>query len=110
MIVKLRRGERRYRDLTRDRPYVVIGIEADDLRILNDEGRPFLYPARVFRVIDRREPDDWISEVGDEGERYAYSPPLNGAGFFEDFFDGSKRAVRTFWRVVNDQLAAAVAR
>jgi len=110
MIVKLRRGERRFRDLTRDRPYVVIGIEADDLRILNDEGRPFLYPARAFRVIDRREPEDWISEVGDEGERYAYSPPLNSVGFFEDFFDGNKRAVRTFWRVVNDRLAAAVAR
>ncbi len=110
MIVKLRRGERRYRDLTPARPYVVIGIEADDLRILNDEGRPFLYPARVFRVIDRHEPDDWISDVGDAGERYAYSPPLNGVGFFEDFFDGNKRAVRTFWRIVNDQLAAAVGR
>ena len=85
-------------------------VVVDDYRILNDEGRPFLYPARIFRIIDRREPDDWISEVGDEGERYAYPPPLNGAGFFEDFFDGNKRAVRTFWRIVNEQLAAAVAR
>jgi hypothetical protein len=110
MIVELRRRERRYCDLTADRPYVVIGIEADDLRILNDEGRPFLYPARIFRVIDRRESDDWISEVGEEGERYAYAPPLNGVGFFENFFDGNKRAVRTFWRVVNDQLAVALAR
>ena len=110
MIVKLRRRERCYRDLAPDRPYVVIGIEADDLRILNDEGRPFLYPARIFRIVDRREPDEWVGEVGDEGERCAYSPPLNGVGFFEDFFDGNKRAVRTFWRVVNDRLAAAVAR
>ena len=110
MIVKLRRGERRYRDLTPDRPYVVIGIEANDLRILNDEGRPFLYPAGIFRIINRREPDDWISETGEEGERYAYPPPLNGTGFFEDFFDGNRQAVRTFWRVVNEQLAAAVAR
>jgi hypothetical protein len=107
MIVELNRRHRRYRDLTPDRPYVVIGIEADDFRILNDHGRPFLYPARLFRVVDRREPDDWISEVGEEGERYAYPEPLNAVGFFEDFFDGSKRAVRTFWRVVNDQLTAA---
>lgn len=110
MIVKLRRGERRYRDLTPDRPYVVIGIEADDLRILNDEGRPFLYPARSFRVTDRREPADWVSETGEEGERYAYPPALHATGFFEDFFDGNRQAVRTFWRVVNEQLAAAVAR
>src|SRR5262245_37314524 len=88
MIVKLRRGARRRRDLTPERAYVVIGIEADDLRILNDEGRPFLYPARVFRIVDRREPRDWISDVGDDGERYAYPPAINGAGFFEDFFDG----------------------
>ena len=107
MIVQLRRRERRYRDLTPDRPYVVIGIEADHLRMLNDDGRPFLYPARLFRIIDRREPEDWISEIGDEGERYAYAPPLNGVGFFEDFFEGNKRAVRTFWRAVNDRLAAA---
>jgi hypothetical protein len=110
MIVKLRRPQSRYRELTPGRPYVVIGIEADDLRILNDEGRPFLYPARIFSVVDRREPDDWVTEIGDDGERYAYSPPLNAVGFFEDFFDGNKRAVRTFWRIVNDRLAAAVAR
>jgi hypothetical protein len=107
MIVKLRRGERRYRDLSPERPYVVIGIEADDLRILNDMGRPFLYPARIFRVVDRHEPESWVEELGDEGERYAYPPQLNEVGFFEDFFDGNRKAVRTFWRVVNDQLAAA---
>jgi hypothetical protein len=70
MIVELGRGHRRYRDLTPHRPYVVIGIEADHFRILNDQGRPFLYPARIFRAVDRREPGDWISEVCEEGERY----------------------------------------
>jgi hypothetical protein len=109
MTVKLRRRQRRYPDVTPGRPYVVIGIEANDLRILNDQGRPFLYPARLFQIVDRREPNDWISEVGDEGERYAYPPSLNTIGFFEDFFDGDKRAVRTFWRVVNERLAAAAA-
>jgi hypothetical protein len=110
MIVQLKRRSRRYPDLSAGRPYVVIGVEADDFRILNDQGRPFLYPARMFRIVDRREPDDWVSEVGEEGERYAYPVPLNGAGFFEDFFDGNKRAVRTFWRAVNAQLSAAAAR
>lgn len=108
MIVKLRRRLQRYRDLTANRPYVVIGVEANDFRILNDQGRPFLYPARIFAVVDRREPEDWVSEVGEAGERYSYPPSLNAVGFFEDFFDGNRRAVRTFWRVVNEQLAAAM--
>ena len=109
MIVKLRRRHRRYRDLSADRPYVVIGIEADDFRILNDHGRPFLYPARLFEVVDRREPADWISEIGEDGERYAYPAALNAAGFFEDFFEGESRAVRAFWRAVNQRLASAAA-
>ena len=43
MIVKLREQSPDYPDLTPDQPYVVLGIEADDLRILNDQGRPYLY-------------------------------------------------------------------
>ncbi|SRR6266852_644831 len=93
MIVRLRRRSSRYRDLSTRRPYVVIGIEADDLRILNDAGRPFLYPSRLFRVIDRREPGDWVTEFGSDGERYAYPPALNSAGFFEDFFADKSKAV-----------------
>lgn len=109
MTVKLRRRTARYPDLTPGPQYLVIGIEADDLRILNDQGRPYLYPRRLFEVVDPREPDDWASEVGENGERYAYPDPLNGAGFFEDFFDDKEEAVATFWRVVNQRLAAAPA-
>jgi hypothetical protein len=108
MLVKPKRRNSRHPDLTPGQPYPVIGIEADDLRILNDKGRPFLYPCRLFTVIDSREPEDWISECGDEGERYAYPPELNAAGFFEDFFDSKPKAVAAFWRVVNSRLAAAV--
>lgn len=105
MIVKLRRRSARYPDLTPKQPYVVIGIEADDLRVLNDHGRPYLYPPRLFEVVDPREPGDWVKEFGEDGERYAYPPLLNHSGFFEDFFDGKPEAVATFWRVVNQQLA-----
>jgi hypothetical protein len=104
MMVKLRRKNARYPDLTTQRPYAVIGIEADDFRILNDHGRPYLYPARLFEVIDPREPDDWVTELGEDGERYAYPPPLNSSGFFEDFFDGKPEVVATFWQVVNQRL------
>ena len=107
MIVRLKKQSSRYRDLSTRQPYVVIGIEADDFRILNDVGRPFLYPSRLFKVIDQHEPADWVTEFGDDGERYAYPPPFNKPGFFEDFFDDKFKAVSTFWRAVNHRLAAS---
>jgi hypothetical protein len=63
-----------------------------------------LIPA-LFSVLDR-EPADWVTEIGDGGERYSYPPPLNKPGFFEDFFDQKARAVATFWQIVNRRLAA----
>ena len=107
MIVKLRRKNPRYPDLTPGQPYVVIGIEGDEFRILNDAGRPYLYPPGIFSVVDAREPGDWVMEHGDDGERYAYPAPLNHPGFFEDFFDDRPKAVKTFWHVVNQRLATA---
>lgn len=109
MIVKLQRKNSRYSDLTPNRQYLVIGIEANDFRILNDQGRPYLYPSRLFRVVDPGEPENWITEAGDDDERYAYPPPLHSPGFFEDFFDNKKKAVATFWQVVNQNLATAMA-
>jgi hypothetical protein len=107
MIVKLKKANTSHRDLTKGQLYGVIGIEGDDLRILNDAGRPFLYPPDLFSLVDAREPADWITEFGEDGERYSYPPALNKPGFFEDFFDQKAKAVTTFWRVVNHRLAAA---
>jgi hypothetical protein len=109
MIVTLKKSHPEDPDLTSGQPYVVIGIEADDLRILNDQGRPYLYPPELFEIVDAHEPADWVSEVGADGERYAYPPPLNLAGFFEDFFDDQRQAVATFWQVVNQRLALPAA-
>lgn len=107
MIVQLRERNPLYPDLAPDQPYVVLGIEADDLRILNDQGRPYLYPRGLFILVDAREPEDWVSEVGEDNERYVYPPLLNHSGFFEDYFDGDPEAVATFWRVMNRRLSAA---
>jgi hypothetical protein len=107
MIVKLKKKHARYQDLTFGQPYVVIGIEGDELRILNDAGCPFLYPPDLFSLVDSQEPVDWVTEFGDDGERYSYPPPLNKSGFFEDFFDQEAKAVAIFWRVVNQRLAGS---
>lgn len=107
MIVKLKKPDTRYRDLTSGQLYDVIGIEAGDLRIINNAGRPFLYPPDLFSLVNALEPADWVTEFGDDGEKYSYPPPLNKPGLFEDFFDQKAKAVATFWRVVNHHLAAA---
>lgn len=107
MIVKLKNKTQRYPDLTPGQGYAVIGIEADDFRLLNDRGQPYLYPHGLFEVIDSHEPADWVTEIGKEGERYAYPPSLNACGFFEDFFDAKREAVVTFWHVVNQRLVTA---
>ena len=56
MIVKLRRKNARYPDLTPGQNYAVIGVEADDFRLLNDRGQPYLYPHQLFDIVDPLEP------------------------------------------------------
>ena len=108
MIVQLQRKSTRYAELTPQQHYAVIGIEADDFRLLNDRGQLYPYPPQLFKIVDPHEPDDWITEYGDDGERYAYPPALHTYGFFEDFFDAKPETVATFWQVVNQRLATAM--
>lgn len=105
MIIKLKENNEGTNDLTLNQPYFVIGIEANDFRILNDQGKPYLYSFDLFQIVDSNEPKNWITEYGEDGERYSYPPELNEVGFFEDFFDGVELVVCRFWNVVNQQLS-----
>jgi hypothetical protein len=107
MIVKPKSKNPLYPDLSEEQQYFVLGIEADDYRILNDGGKPYLYSPELFNVVDPKEPEDWVTEFGSDGERYAYPTPLNEAGFFEDFFDQKPKQTSIFWRIVNQNLARA---
>ena len=94
MIVKLKGTISDYPDLSPAEQYFVIGIEADDFRILND-AEAILYPSHLFEIVDSREPTVWITEYGDDGERYSYPPTLREPGFFEDYFDGRVKLFRS---------------
>jgi hypothetical protein len=107
MIVRLKLADPNYPDLSEAHPYFVIGIEADEYRLLNDDGKPYLYPSELFDVIDSREPADWITEFGEDGERYSYPAPLNQPGFFEDFFDHEREQTSVFWHLMNKTLSQA---
>lgn len=95
MKVCFRNGKSRFRDLTPGNVYRVIGIEADEYRLMNDHGRPYLYPPRLFAVVDPSEPGDWRTWYGDDRERYSYPPQLSAPGFFEDYFDGDRKVMAT---------------
>jgi hypothetical protein len=107
MIVRLKEKRPDLPELTPDQPYFVIGIEANDYRVLNDHGKPYLYPPDLFEVVDPHEPSIWVTKYGDDGERYSYPPELGEAGFFEDYFDGKDGAISMFWHVVNNRLSDA---
>jgi hypothetical protein len=89
--------------LTVGRAYEVLGIEADSYRMLTDEdadhgpNEPVLYEPECFQVIDASEPAFWVSELGEDGERYAYPVPWNRVGFFEDYFDRVHSVRKQFW-------------
>src|SRR4051794_20555949 len=69
------------------REYMVLGIEAGDYRLLDDDVEPVLFDPACFEVIDPMEPAFWVSEFGEEGERYAYPPGWGVPGFFEGWHD-----------------------
>ena len=100
MIIKLKENNADYPDLTYDQSYFVIGIEADYYRILNDHGQPYLYPSYIFVITNSDENDDWVTNFGEDGERYSYSMDLNEIGFFEDFFDGKQSATNSVLSIV----------
>ncbi|MEO8549581.1 MAG: hypothetical protein ABI678_06395 [Kofleriaceae bacterium] len=93
MKVRFKRGwGRTFGTLTPGNVYRVIGIEAGMLRIIDDSGEPILFAPQAFDTIEAAEPADWISNRGDEGERYAYPQGFGRSGFFEDWHDRDQGA------------------
>lgn len=84
--------------MTVGKEYIVICIEADKYRIINDFDDPCLYEPVQCEVIDSIEPSFWISELGEDGERYAYPHEWNKIGFFEDYHDRVQLVVDQFWQ------------
>lgn len=97
MLVRFRPTEAlgaEFPDLIIGKDYTVLGIEYDDYRIVNEYGRPYLYPPGLFTIVDASHPE-WI-ENWDDGYRTAYPEELNGVGFFEDLLEGDPQARAVF--------------
>ena len=92
----------------------MLSIVADELRIVDDTGGPYLYAPQAFDVVDPTEPSDWISERGEDGERYAHPAELSARRLYADWHDkvASARATvsRTSKRCVGRRRAPTTGR
>lgn len=83
-----------YPDLTPGNIYRVLCVEANDYRIINDEGKPYVFPAEIFEIVEKGG-EDWETNYI-EGQEYSYPKELSSPGFFEDYFDRDKKAIAIF--------------
>jgi len=72
--------------LTAGKVYLVVGIEGDFYRVVDDENEPILCAKKLFEIIDFSIPNDWVTTEFD-GEVYVEPKETASPGFYEDFFD-----------------------
>lgn len=83
-----------YWSLTPGQEYLVIGLDHESYRIVDNKGEPILFPKDGFKIVDDAIPEDWIWKRFGEDEYYADPPELSRPGFYEDYFDGKTEAVK----------------
>ncbi len=88
--------------LTVGRRYEVLGICADNYQVLDDDDDPILFDPSGFRIIDDAEPEFWVNDWGDDGERYAHPEAWSRPGFFEDYHDRVRAVRDEFWDGVRE--------
>lgn len=78
------------------REYEVLGLSQDHYQLLNDKDEPVLCDACCFDVKEATVPPFWVSQFGDEGERYAHPAEWSRPGYFENWHDGVPDVVAGF--------------
>lgn len=82
--------------LTPGKEYVVIGLDHDSYRVIDDIEEPILLPKIGFKVVDDTIPENWIWNRFSDDEYYADPPGLHERGFYEAYFDGKPEARKMF--------------
>jgi hypothetical protein len=92
--------EREHQHLRALHEYLVVGLDDESLRVINDVGEPVLYPKFLFHVVEASVPADWVRQDYDDGEWHIDPPECAQPGFYEAWFDGDPDARRVFDGVV----------
>ena len=82
--------------LTKGNEYIVVGLDHECYRVLNDANEPILYPKECFSISESGIPNDWIRRKYPDGEYHIDPPECAQPGFYEDYFDGNEQARNTF--------------
>lgn len=90
------KADNEFWSLTLGQEYVVIGLDHESYRIVDNKGEPILFPKDGFRILDDAIPQDWEWKRFSDDEYYADPPELGRPGFYEDYFDGRAEAREKF--------------
>jgi hypothetical protein len=96
--------------LTSGCEYFVLGVEAENFRVINDGGELILYPRDLFDVSDASIPPDWLRQEDEDGDVFCGPSATLEPGFFEDFFwsSGDSEAQDAAQKVLNAILDAVL--
>lgn len=83
-------------NLTHGFEYIVVGLDQDSFRVINDRNEPVIYPKELFEVIDGTFPNHWKWKKYGEDEFVVSPSELSGRGFYEDWHDGVPAARAIF--------------
>lgn len=72
--------------LTVGRKYLLVEIDWESYRVINDGGEPILYPKKWFEPI-KEIPSDWVKRECDDGQYFIYPKEFNRRYFFADWFE-----------------------
>ena len=93
--------------ITSGKLYVVVGLDNDYFRIIDNNDEPLLYPKGLFTIVDDTIPEDWVREDYPDGEYYIDPPEFSKPGFYEDYFDGVPSALSAFKKYVKSLASRA---
>jgi hypothetical protein len=102
---------RLHQGITAGEEYFVIGLNQVELRIVDDNGEPILYPKELFEVTDPNLPAGWRFCEYEDGEYYLDPIVASVPGFYEEFFgsDGDHIAQSRVRQLLRAALEAALA-
>jgi len=103
MKVVALRTDNGFWSLTQGKEYIVIGLDHDCFRVIDDKCEPILFPKGGFKLVDDSVPPDWVWQRESDDVYYADPPELARPGFYEQYFDGKPEIINQF----NDYLRRA---